>query len=110
MTPFWPTNSPQQHRVTGFTGFGSTIRIGFAHRVNGAATHHNVGKGKGVTEFGPHRFHNFNGFANHFRSDSVTADQRNFVIHLPSPLAFKELSRPPLWMIPLMNSGKGAAW
>ena len=29
--------------------------------------------------------------------------------HFPRPLSFKELSKPPLWMMPSMNSGKGAA-
>ena len=53
--------------------------------------------------------HDLDGLPYHFGADAVAFDQRNFIIHLPIPRSFREFSRPPLVMIPLMNSGKGAA-
>ena len=49
------------------------------------------------------------GLPHHFGADAVAADERNFIIHFAAPLAFRDLSRPPLSTMPWTKAGRGAA-
>ena len=109
VAPLGTAHRTQQNGVAGLAGLGGAVGVALAHRVNGAAAHEHVGVGKGVAELLAHLLQNLDGLPHYFGADAVAADESDFVIHFATPRAFKELSRPPLSMMPLMNSGKGAA-
>ena len=109
VAPLGTAHRAQQHRVAGLALLLRAVGIGLAHGVDGATAHHHVYKLKAVAELGAHGLHDLDRLAHHLGADTVAPDQRDLIVHFATPLAFNEFSRPPLWMMPLIKAGKGAA-
>ena len=109
VAPLGTAHRAQQHRIAGPALLRRAVGIGLAHRVDGTAAHHHVCKFKAVAELGTHGLHDLDRLAHHLGADAVAPDQRDLIVHFATPLAFNEFSRPPLWMMPLIKAGKGAA-
>ena len=107
--PLGAAHSAQQHRVAGPTLLGGAVGIALPHRVGGAAAQQHLLIGEAVAELLADGLQHLDGLPHHFGADAVAADERNFIIHFAAPLAFRDLSRPPLSTMPWTKAGRGAA-
>ena len=99
----------QQHRVAGPAFLRRAVGVALPHRIGGAAAQQYVHEFISVSKRFPHALQYLDGLPHHFGADAVAADERNFIIHFAAPLAFRDLSRPPLSTMPWTKAGRGAA-
>ena len=108
--PLGAADGRQKGAVAVQTGFQAAVRQGNAEGVDGTAAHGGLGVSKGVAKLFGCGIQSQQGLVHDLRADAVAPDQRDLTVHFAAPLSFRELSRPPLLMMPSMNGGKGAAW
>ena len=100
IVPLGAADGAEQNRVCIFADFDCLIGQRNAICVDGAAAGQNFLEFKGVTKLFADLFQNQHSLGNDFRTDTVTLDDCNIVIHgTHSPLSFSDLSRPPAWMM-----------
>ena len=107
--PLGAAHSAQKYGVAVPAQFRRAVGVALAHRVGGAAAQQHVHVLKGVAEPLPYLVDDADRFVDDLRADAVAPDQCNLELHFAIPLAFRLFSRPPFSMMPLTNSGKGAA-